>query len=571
MPAPSTRCHQTVTILAQELQQFETLLQSLDNLSTQGRSHPRDLLPPDRDPVADAAGGERPARRSTRPIWPGSSPRYRPADNEPSGGAWGLRAALTRTSSCAASRAEVRRQHAPAFACRAAAAAGRSGRHDQPPPRRQSRRLLRGEFRPRRLRRRQPPRATRCRAPPCSPRTSPTRPGLPGFEVELNGVPVGTVRRHRPHQGGHHGHHGHPPGHKVPDDVHSSVQIANDLGEQVVDLVPARGGDGARLAPAPRSPVAPEPDPGQRRPGRRRRHPPAPGHPGREPQQADRRAGRPRFRARPGTCAPSSAPAPRSPRSSWPTRSSSPRCWPTPPPRSTRSPRWRPSCARTWSTRRRSSRCWRAEDRVCTLCCTSGSSAFSAVNQLVTSQSANLGCILHDTAAILSNLAQPTNLTNLSQGLAEQPVFLRRDSGAGSGWPRRPRAGGADNRTRSSCAPPARDPAHTRRRRIDLRRRERHTRHPSRCRVRHGLRQRRRAGHPSRFHARRRGSRGCATAQEADVEVASATPVGQVSSASYHVPADRSGLLLTLGGLVVPALFLAWGARPARRRTRRRA
>ncbi len=35
--------------------------------------------------------------------------------------------------------------------------------------------------------------------------------------------------------------------------------------------------------------------------------------------------------------------------------------------------------------------------------------------------------------------------------------------------------------------------------------------------------------------------------------------------------ADRQGLVLALGGLVVPALFLAWGARPACRRTRRRA
>ncbi len=61
------------------------------------------------------------------------------------------------------------------------------------------------------------------------------------------------------------------------------------------------------------------------------------------------------------------------------------------------------------------------------------------------------------------------------------------------------------------------------------------------------------------------------SAQEADVEVASATPVGQVASASYREPANREGLLLALGGLVVPALFLAWGARPSRRRTRRRA
>jgi hypothetical protein len=61
------------------------------------------------------------------------------------------------------------------------------------------------------------------------------------------------------------------------------------------------------------------------------------------------------------------------------------------------------------------------------------------------------------------------------------------------------------------------------------------------------------------------------SAQEANVELASATPVGQVASASYHVPGNRVGLLLVLGGLIVPALFLAWGARPARRRTRRRA
>jgi hypothetical protein len=55
------------------------------------------------------------------------------------------------------------------------------------------------------------------------------------------------------------------------------------------------------------------------------------------------------------------------------------------------------------------------------------------------------------------------------------------------------------------------------------------------------------------------------------VEVASATPVGQVASAAYREPANREGLLLALGGLFVPALFLAWGARPSRRRTRRRA
>jgi hypothetical protein len=60
------------------------------------------------------------------------------------------------------------------------------------------------------------------------------------------------------------------------------------------------------------------------------------------------------------------------------------------------------------------------------------------------------------------------------------------------------------------------------------------------------------------------------SAQQADVEVASATPTGQVATASYRLPGHSQGLLLALGGLIVPALFLAWGARPARRRTRRR-
>jgi ABC-type transporter Mla subunit MlaD len=54
----------------------------------------------------------------------------------------------------------------------------------------------------------------------------------------------------------------------------------------------------------------------------------------------------------------------------------------------------------------------------------SGSTAVTQVDQLVTSQSANLGCVFHDSAGVLSNLAQSTNLTNLSQGLAENQFFF---------------------------------------------------------------------------------------------------------------------------------------------------
>ena len=45
----------------------------------------------------------------------------------------------------------------------------------------------------------------------------------------------------------------------MPDDVQSSVQIANDLGEQVVNLVPTHGGRGADLQSGANVPAAPEP------------------------------------------------------------------------------------------------------------------------------------------------------------------------------------------------------------------------------------------------------------------------------------------------------------------------
>jgi hypothetical protein len=58
--------------------------------------------------------------------------------------------------------------------------------------------------------------------------------------------------------------------------------------------------------------------------------------------------------------------------------------------------------------------------------------------------------------------------------------------------------------------------------------------------------------------------------QESDVEL-NAGPQVPVSNASYRVPRTSAALLLALGALVAPALLLAWGARPSRRRARRRA
>ncbi len=60
-----------------------------------------------------------------------------------------------------------------------------------------------------------------------------------GFEVELNGVPVGTVTSTALTTTATKVTMRINPGTTVPDDVQSSVQIANDLGEQVVNLVPS--------------------------------------------------------------------------------------------------------------------------------------------------------------------------------------------------------------------------------------------------------------------------------------------------------------------------------------------
>ena len=77
-----------------------------------------------------------------------------------------------------------------------------------------------------------------------------------GFEVELNGVPVGTVSSTALTKTGTKVTMSINPGTSVPSDVQSSVQIANDLGEQVVNLVPTRGGPAPALASGADVPAA---------------------------------------------------------------------------------------------------------------------------------------------------------------------------------------------------------------------------------------------------------------------------------------------------------------------------
>ena len=69
----------------------------------------------------------------------------------------------------------------------------------------------------------------------------------PNFTVELNGVPVGSVGTTKLTHLGTKVTMDINPGTTVPSDVKASVQIANDLGEQVINLVPTRAGPAPAL------------------------------------------------------------------------------------------------------------------------------------------------------------------------------------------------------------------------------------------------------------------------------------------------------------------------------------
>jgi ABC-type transporter Mla subunit MlaD len=200
----------------------------------------------------------------------------------------------------------------------------------------------------------------------------------------------------------------------------------------------------------------------------------------------------------------------------------------------------------------------------------SGTSAFGQVNNLLTTQSANLGCFLHDTASIVSNIAEPTNLTNLSQGLAYNQYFFGAvDNIAVDGIAKPTTTGGtAKNqtflRTRLLIPPVLSEQGSSY---------STHSTIPDTlpgagCVTVFGNG----VGPASQpgFTPAAGGHLVAPTAQEANVELGSGTQV-PLTSAAYRVPPTSRGVLLALGGFLVPALFLAWGARPSRRRRRRRA
>ena len=393
----------------------------------------------------------------------------------------------------------------------------------------------------------------------------------PGFEVELNGVPVGTVTSTALTTTATKVTMRINPGTTVPDDVQSSVQIANDLGEQVVDLVPARAGAAPALASGATVPAAPNEVPadvGAVVASATRLLQAIPANDlnkliGELATSLAGQAGNLRTLVSAGTTFSKEFVA---------YQQQFTELLANAPPAldaiTAVAPQLRQDLANTAALVQVLAQ---QKSGLHTLL-TEGSTAFSQVDDLVTSQSPNLGCFLHDTADILSNIAQPANLTNLSQGLAYNEYFfgaVEQIAVAGVAQPTTTNAAQNPDQTflrTRLLLPPVLD--------------EQAQSYGSASSIPDTLPG---AGCVTVFgngvgpatqpgFTPAAGGRVVApSSQESDVELASTTPAGPVASASYRVPADRQGLVLALGGMVVPALFLAWGARPARRRTRRRA
>jgi virulence factor Mce-like protein len=199
-----------------------------------------------------------------------------------------------------------------------------------------------------------------------------------------------------------------------------------------------------------------------------------------------------------------------------------------------------------------------------------GANAFNQVNNLITTQAANLGCFIHDTANIVSNISSPTNLNNLSVGLTYNQYFFGAvNKIAVPGLAKPTTNGGAANpsqeflRTRLIIPPeltqgsqyasanPIPD-----------------TLPGAGCVTTFGNG----VGPASQpgFTPAAGGHLVPPTASEANVELPAAA-AGPSTSAALREPAQSQWVLVGVGGLLIPVLLLAWGARPSRRLARRRA
>ncbi len=331
----------------------------------------------------------------------------------------------------------------------------------------------------------------------------------PGFEVELNGVPVGTVSSTALTKTGTRVVMTIDPGTSVPSDVRSSVQIANDLGEQVVNLVPTRGGPAPALASGATVPAARDDVPadvGQVVATATRLLQAIPAGNlnkliGEMATALRGNAGNLRTLISAGTTFSKEFVA---------YQQQFTELLANAPPAldavTAVAPQLRQDLANTAALVQVLAQNKSGLHNLLT----QGSSAFGAVDQLVANQSANLGCLLHDSAGILSNLAQPTNLTNLSQGLTFNQYFFGAVDNIAVA-----RAGQADDEQQPARpqpdlpAHPPHHPARPQRARHVVRPDPDDPRRLPGRRLHHGVRVGRRCGRPARFHpGRRRSGRG---------------------------------------------------------------
>jgi virulence factor Mce-like protein len=393
----------------------------------------------------------------------------------------------------------------------------------------------------------------------------------PGFQVELNGVPVGTVSSTALTKHATKVTMSINPGIKVPSNVEASVQIANDLGEQVVDLVPKQHTDPHTLASGSNVPAQPNEVPadvGQVVATATKLLQAIPANDlnkliGELATSLRGNAGNLRTLVDAGTTFSKEFVAYQQQFTQLLANS---------PPAldavTAVAPALRQDLANTAALVQVLSQ--QGQTGLHNLFA-NGSSAFTQINDLLTSQSANLGCFLHDTAGILTNLAQPSNLTNLSQGLAFNQFFFGAvDKIAVEGKAVPPTKNSPPNnnqvflRTRLLLPPILSEQGVTYASANQIP----DTLPGAGCTTvfGQGVGPATQAG----FTPAAGGHLVKPSAQDSNVEL-NAGPRVPVSNASFLVPRTSAGLLLALGALVVPVLLLAWGARPSRRRTRRRA
>jgi virulence factor Mce-like protein len=389
------------------------------------------------------------------------------------------------------------------------------------------------------------------------------------FTVELNGVPVGTVAAIQLTRDGTKVTMDIHPGTKVPGDVQSSIQIANDLGEQVVDLVPAHGGTAPDLRSGDSVPAAPNQIPanlGQvvNAATTLLRAIPAGNLNkliGDLAESLKGRAGDLRTIITEGTTFSQEFVAYQQQFTEL--LANAPTTFDTV---TAVAPALQQDLINTSALLEVLNEQKTGLDTLFK----EGSTAVSQVDQLVTTQEPNLGCLLHDTADVLSNLAQPTNLFNLSQGLTYNQYFF---GAIGDltvpGLAKATTSGGTADpnqlflRTRLLLPPgePAAQAYATPTPIPDI--------YPGAGCVTvygNGVGPATQAG----FVPAAGGTVVAPTAQEADVGLTPTASPAAVNTAD-RVPDTSTWSLLVSGGLLVPGLLLLWGARPSRRRTRRRA